>query len=735
MLEQLRRNSRSFIIWILFGIIIAVFIISFGPQANPESLGCGHSNEFALEVSGEDVSVNSWRFGVNGVNMLRLSGGRGQDAAFRRQLALDLLVQRELLAQAAEARGFRVPDDLVNKSIAAGEFFILGYRIKQTDKDFFRDYKQLEGFASQLGLPNVAQLIEEQRREQLAEMTRHLFLAAAAVSDEEVKQAYIQDNTRMSAEYVKFDVGRYKSALSLGEEDITRYASEHEADLKKAWESEKTQWTNDRSRVLARHIFIAKEEAKPAAEEKEPGEDEAVEGGEKDAADGADAAKKKEADAAAAAKKKEEEKAAAATKAQGEAKAVHARLAGGEDFGKVAREVSDDVLTKARGGVLGWRPAESLGYGKEVVEVAKKLEIGKVSEPIETPRGFHIIRIDERSEKGLTFEQKRFDLASKVAADHYARELARRDAEAALAQAKQKPLEQLFERKAEPPRSPFPGGQLPDDLPPEILEQLKDLQMEGGTGKEGVIFREGPNVLAQAGGAPPAEPPPAKPAGAAPAKPAGAAPAKPAAGAAPAKPAAGAAPAKPAGAAPAKPAAGAAPAKPAASEPATASTMTSGGNGLPVVTVAKPGLESVGPVARSKDFLAGVGKSEELLNDLFDNLEVGKLADKVYSVSGGAGGTSDAFVIVQLKEREDADMTKFDAEKEQLKSEIAYEKGVARLSAWLIDSCVKKSKSGDIRINASIMQDEEKGKKVDYQACASFNEMSIAGQLRNRETP
>ena len=40
MLEQLRQQSRSFIIWILFGIIIVVFVISFGPQAEA-NLGCG----------------------------------------------------------------------------------------------------------------------------------------------------------------------------------------------------------------------------------------------------------------------------------------------------------------------------------------------------------------------------------------------------------------------------------------------------------------------------------------------------------------------------------------------------------------------------------------------------------------------------------------------------------------------------------------------------------------------
>jgi len=33
MLEQMRRNSRNIIIYVLFGILITVFIISFGPQA------------------------------------------------------------------------------------------------------------------------------------------------------------------------------------------------------------------------------------------------------------------------------------------------------------------------------------------------------------------------------------------------------------------------------------------------------------------------------------------------------------------------------------------------------------------------------------------------------------------------------------------------------------------------------------------------------------------------------
>jgi peptidyl-prolyl cis-trans isomerase D len=699
MLEQLRRNSRSFIIWILFGIIIAVFIVSFGPQANPDSLGCGHGPEFALEVGEQDVSLNSWRFAMNGLK----GGGGGQDSGIRRQRAFDLLVERELLAQEAEDRGFRVPDDLVNKAISAGEFFILGHRIKIDDKNFFRDYRQLESFASSLGLPSVAELVEQQRREHLAEMTRHLFLASGAVSDEEVKQVYLQDNTKVTVDYVKFDVAAYKNKLTLGEQDIASFASSKEQELVKAWEAEKTQWSNDRARILARHIFIAKDTPAPepeAAEEPKPEEEALDEEAQK---------KADEAKAAAAAKKADEARARAASAAKEEATAVHARLTGGADFAAVAREVSDDPLTKSRGGVLGWRPAESLGYGKEVVEAAKKLEIGVLSQPIETPRGFHIIRVDEKSDKGLTYEQKKLDLAAKLATDHYARELAKKDAEQALAQARAKKLEDVFERKARPSQ-PFAPGQLPDNLPPEILEQLQQMQIETGTGDQGTIYKEGPNVLAQDG----AQPEPAKPA-ATPAKPA-ATPAKPAA--TPAKPAATPAADKPA-------------TTPGAAEPKP-KTMTSGGDGLPVVTVDRPGLESIGPVSRTKDFLAGVGKSEELLNDLFDTLEVGALADKVYQVSG----TSDAFVIVQLKDREDADMKKFDEAKSDLKTELAYEKGVKRLSSWLMDRCQAAAKDGEVKINRTLLEDEDDpSKRSEYTPCASFNEMSVAGQLRGRETP
>ena len=170
----------------------------------------------------------------------------------------------------------------------------------------------------------------------------------------------------------------------------------------------------------------------------------------------------------------------------------------------MAREVSDDALTKARGGVLGWRPAESLGYGKEVVEAAKKLEVGKVSEPIETRARVphHPGRRAQRQGAHLRAEAARPGRQGggrPLRAGSWPSATPR----PALAQAKQKPLEELFERKAPPRRRCRSTRQQMEDLPPGDPGAAQGPRGPAGQApKRALIVREGPNVLAQAGGQP-----------------------------------------------------------------------------------------------------------------------------------------------------------------------------------------------------------------------------------------
>jgi len=78
-----------------------------------------------------------------------------------------------------------------------------------------------------------------------------------------------------------------------------------------------------------------------------------------------------------------------------EAKAALKRVKGGEDFAKVAGEISKDP--GAKGGDLGWFTKDRMVA--EFSDAAAKLEPGQVSEPVKTQFGWHIIKLDEKRPK------------------------------------------------------------------------------------------------------------------------------------------------------------------------------------------------------------------------------------------------------------------------------------------------------------------------------------------------
>jgi len=85
-----------------------------------------------------------------------------------------------------------------------------------------------------------------------------------------------------------------------------------------------------------------------------------------------------------------------------EAKAALARIKGGEDFAKVAKELSKDPGSE--GGDLGWFTKEKMV--PEFAEAAFKLEPGQVSDPVKSQFGWHIIKVEEKRMKTFPpFEQ------------------------------------------------------------------------------------------------------------------------------------------------------------------------------------------------------------------------------------------------------------------------------------------------------------------------------------------
>ena len=87
----------------------------------------------------------------------------------------------------------------------------------------------------------------------------------------------------------------------------------------------------------------------------------------------------------------------AAKEAEDKAKAVIARLNKGEDFAKIASELTEDPSGKANGGDLGYFSKEQMV--PEFSDTAFGLENGKISGPVKTQFGWHVIKVEDKRTK------------------------------------------------------------------------------------------------------------------------------------------------------------------------------------------------------------------------------------------------------------------------------------------------------------------------------------------------
>lgn len=128
--------------------------------------------------------------------------------------------------------------------------------------------------------------------------------------------------------------------------------------------------------------------------------------------------------------------------AEDKIKAIIVRLKNGEDFAKVASEVTEDPSGKANGGDLGFFTKDQMV--PEFADVAFNLEPGKISEPVKTQFGWHVIKVEEKRTKPLpTFDEVKpqieaflsrkaqADLVTKLRADAKVEKLYKTDTPAA----------------------------------------------------------------------------------------------------------------------------------------------------------------------------------------------------------------------------------------------------------------------------------------------------------------
>jgi peptidyl-prolyl cis-trans isomerase D len=378
MLEQMRKSSQSFLIYALFFIIIAVFIINFGPQSRGTSCDqvMNGNDHYAAQVAGETITQNSFRYGF------MLFGGARYPAQMAKrerlkETVMDKLIERELLAQEAERLGYVVTDDEVTDQIADARIVGLGggeQKVAQLQKNGKFNYEAFKTFLQyELGT-TPKRFIEEQKEEVLAGRVRDLLRAGITVSTEEVKADFERRGRQVNLEYLRFAGNRYQPDVVLTDAEIADYAAKNEAKLKEAYEQKRFVYEKVSDERKLRQILVKVPKDAPPAQDKA-------------ARDKANALY---------------EKLKKGAKATGSA---------GVTFAEVARTSSEDAASKAQGGELGWR-----GHGAANVPADQEDKIWKAGNdalvgPLRGNDGYLITKVEGLRNGAVSFEQAKLDLA------------------------------------------------------------------------------------------------------------------------------------------------------------------------------------------------------------------------------------------------------------------------------------------------------------------------------------
>lgn len=375
MLRAMRQGSRLFM-WIIILGLGLVFALYLGFQG---SFNTAPGPHVVVAVGGRQYDFRDVdRIRQIEIENYRQSLGKGFDpksaSKFLLQQAAATLLRNALLAQEAQRMGLVVSDDEIRSYLEEMPGAV--------DPDGRLDKARLTDYAER-NFGSVRRFEDSLRDELLARKMNRLILSTASVSNAEALEALRYRKAEVSIAAVKLEGKDVTPNAKISDAQVQELLKKDPDRVRKAYDARRSEF-NRPEQVRARHILIR---VKPDASAKEK----------------------------AAARKKIE--------------AIRKRILAGADFGKVAREVSEDPGTKDQGGELGFFSKGDMVPAFD--RAAFSLAPGKVSDVIETPAGFHLIQVEaKRPALVVPFEQAREKVARQLLRQDAARAAARKEADA-----------------------------------------------------------------------------------------------------------------------------------------------------------------------------------------------------------------------------------------------------------------------------------------------------------------
>ncbi len=380
MLDFVRTKQKSILIKIAFGLIILSFVIGYTMLTAPTGSDTSSvGNNVAARINNEDISYNAYQTTYSNLYNLYQSIYQGSfNAEVEKQLdlprqAMLQLVHEALLVQEADKLGIEVSKKELVDSIAQYEAF--------QENGAFNRSRYMQVLSYQRMTPE--QFESSQYRQLLTQKVRDQLQAGVTLNPADLEEAFHKENDKVNLNYVWLTPALVETKVKVTDEALQDFFAKNQENFRlpekislrylqfepARYENEISSFTDEElERYYRRNLdqFEIKEQVKAAHILLRVAEN----------ADEATTTKRREL-----------------------AVELLKQLKDGASFAELAKIHSDDTGTAAKGGELG-----SFGRGVMVSSfenAAFDLRPGQLSNVVQTPFGFHIIKVDEYIEPGV----------------------------------------------------------------------------------------------------------------------------------------------------------------------------------------------------------------------------------------------------------------------------------------------------------------------------------------------
>lgn len=383
MLDFLRKSATSVFAWLLLIVLALGFGLTFGLPSGSDMLSFGKTKY--VSVYGESIGDDDFRYELMAIRRI---GGVPNDERVQEQMGLkeevlEASIEREMMAELAEDMGLAATVRDAEDLTIAGQSIVLGATFEWLDGLDFNYDIFTKSFLPPMQV-SEKQYLEYQRKELLARTLRDLVGASVALSDGELRQIYEDGANRISLRYARYSPVSFGELVDPSSTQLDTYVEKNGDALKAELAKQGARFSKLPKQARVSVLSVAKGDASGDA--------------------------------------------------KGKIAKARERIAKGEDFRAVARELSTHDTVR-RGGDFGWI-TESAGTGIDpAVDAALAgLPLDEVSQPIEGESAWWLVEITGRREGDIAEPDALRELAEDAMKREQGVALAKTAAEEDLAQ-------------------------------------------------------------------------------------------------------------------------------------------------------------------------------------------------------------------------------------------------------------------------------------------------------------